>query len=308
MALHVQEPTDFLIPNERPQEDLTESASRFSMLHLNNANHSPSPTSSDIAAAAGGSGHLHHHPPCTICGCQGFNPMKRRSPESELESSRPKKHSCEQEDQTQPSGYSAVSLPLSLENLAAIHNTRSALPVFRRCFSDPYTVPSAAGAPSTPNTSPENTPSTSRLPPRPPSLKRCVSDPSSNPSKLTFQESCLEDTGMGVDLSKEENSDLLRMKRMKGRLREMKKWWDEVMHEEEENQVEEGDKAMSVSQVDEGHKAVCVSQDYSGMEDVAEEFVTVEWVEKSLCVNFKCPCSKGYQILLSGNKCYYKLV
>lgn len=112
---------------------------------------------------------------------------------------------------------------------------------------------------------------------------------------------------MGMDLSKEEDSNLMRMRRMKDRLREMKKWWDEVIQEEEE-QVDEGNKAVSVSQVDEGNKAVPVSQDDSVMEDGAEETVSVEWVEKSLCINFKCPCGKGYQILLSGNKCFYKLV
>ncbi|XP_028766621.1 uncharacterized protein LOC114724439 [Neltuma alba] len=305
MALNIQEPSDFQIPDESPQEDLTEPANRFSMLQLNNNN--PSPSS---AVAAGGCGHLLHHPPCINCGCQGFNPMKRRSPESKLESSRPKKPSCEQEDQTQAGGYSAVPLPLSLENLAAIQNKRSALPVFRRCFSDPYTAPSAAGtgAPSTPTPSPENTPLASRLPPRPPSLKRCVSDPSSSPAKTTRQDSSLEDMGMGADLIKEENSNLMRMRRMKDRLREMKKWWDEVMQEGEGEQVDEGDRAVSVSQVDEGDKAVSVSQDDSGTEDGTEEIVSVEWVEKSLCINFKCPCGKGYQILLSGNKCFYKLV
>ncbi|XP_054778724.1 uncharacterized protein LOC129286741 [Prosopis cineraria] len=305
MALRIQEPTDLQIPDEQANEDLSDPASIFSMLHLNNT--CPSPSS---AVASGGCGHLIHHPPCISCGCQGFNPMKRRSPESEWESSRAKKPSCEQEDQTQPPGYSAVPLPLSLESPSAIHNTRtrSISPVFRRCFSDPYTAPSAAGvgAPVTPNPSPENSTLASRLPPRPPNLKRCVSDPSPS-AKTACQESSLEDTGMGMDLSKEEDSNLMRMRRMKDRLREMKKWWDEVIQEEEE-QVDEGNKAVSVSQVDEGNKAVPVSQDDSVMEDGAEETVSVEWVEKSLCINFKCPCGKGYQILLSGNKCFYKLV
>ena len=40
----------------------------------------------------------------------------------------------------------------------------------------------------------------------------------------------------------------------------------------------------------------------------AEEAVSVEWAEKCLSIHFKCPCGKGYQILLSGNNCYYKLV
>lgn len=40
----------------------------------------------------------------------------------------------------------------------------------------------------------------------------------------------------------------------------------------------------------------------------AEEAVSVEWAEKCLSIHFKCPCGKGYQILLSGNNRYYKLV
>nr|GMD75906.1 uncharacterized serine-rich protein C215.13-like [Ipomoea batatas] len=36
------------------------------------------------------------------------------------------------------------------------------------------------------------------------------------------------------------------------------------------------------------------------------------WVEEKggegLVIHFKCPCNKGYEILLSGNNCYYKLM
>ena len=39
-----------------------------------------------------------------------------------------------------------------------------------------------------------------------------------------------------------------------------------------------------------------------------EESVYVERVEEGLTVHFKCPCGKGYQILLSGRSCYYKLM
>ena len=40
-----------------------------------------------------------------------------------------------------------------------------------------------------------------------------------------------------------------------------------------------------------------------------EESVFVERVgEEGLTVHFKCPCGKGYQILLSGRNCYYKLM
>lgn len=39
-----------------------------------------------------------------------------------------------------------------------------------------------------------------------------------------------------------------------------------------------------------------------------EEAVCVERTGECLVVHFKCPCGKGYQILLSGRECYYKLI
>lgn len=44
------------------------------------------------------------------------------------------------------------------------------------------------------------------------------------------------------------------------------------------------------------------------LESESEEAVSVEKVGESLIVHFKCPCSKAYQILLSGGNCYYKLM
>lgn len=194
--------TDFLIPQEQPQQqqekqqqepqqqqeeeqkDLTtmEPTSEFSMLHLTTPNHSPP------------------HPPCNTCGChqQGFNPMKRRSPESQSESSRPKKLPCDQDSHT--CAFSSLSLPLSLESLAVINGTRSPLPVFRRCFSDPYTVPNAVTAP---------------LPPRPPALKRSVSEPSSTSRKMNYHSksnssnSNINNNVESYNITKEEISDLM---------------------------------------------------------------------------------------------------
>ncbi|KAL7258350.1 hypothetical protein ACSBR1_004469 [Camellia fascicularis] len=39
-----------------------------------------------------------------------------------------------------------------------------------------------------------------------------------------------------------------------------------------------------------------------------EEAVSVERSGKWLIVHIKCSCGKGYQILLYGNICYYKLM
>lgn len=39
-----------------------------------------------------------------------------------------------------------------------------------------------------------------------------------------------------------------------------------------------------------------------------EEAVSVDRAGDCLTIHFECPCGKGYQILLSGKNCYYKLV
>ncbi|KAH0671762.1 hypothetical protein KY290_023946 [Solanum tuberosum] len=47
--------------------------------------------------------------------------------------------------------------------------------------------------------------------------------------------------------------------------------------------------------------------DSGGGEALCEEAVWVERMGSCLILHFKCPCGKGYQILLCGNNCYYKL-
>ncbi|KAF7825124.1 mitochondrial fission regulator 1 [Senna tora] len=293
MGPHDQEPSEAIIPAEQQHQDhsLEPTNNLLSMLRLN------STTNPSSSSAAGGCDHLLHHPPCTACGCHGSNSMKRRSPESDFESTRAKKPSFEQEDLTRRHGFTAIPLPLSLETLATIHNAKSAVPVLRRCISDPYSPPSSAvyGAPATADQAPSSTlgsptGSASRLPPRPPpSLKRCVSDISTVPNSPDKTISLTPSVGD------------MRLRRMKDRLREMRHWWDEVMQEDGEEEVEED--------AYEGHKAISNnSKDECVMGGGAEEVVSVEWVEKCLSIHFKCPCGKGYQILLSGNKCYYKLV
>ncbi|KAK0570977.1 hypothetical protein LWI29_009395 [Acer saccharum] len=39
-----------------------------------------------------------------------------------------------------------------------------------------------------------------------------------------------------------------------------------------------------------------------------EESVSVERAGECLIIHFKCPCGKGYRILISGRNCYYKLM
>lgn len=43
-------------------------------------------------------------------------------------------------------------------------------------------------------------------------------------------------------------------------------------------------------------------------EEKGSESVWVEKAGEGLVIHFKCPCKKGYEILLAGNNCYYKLI
>ncbi|KAL5095988.1 hypothetical protein RYX36_000315 [Vicia faba] len=204
------------------------------------------------------------------------NSTKRRSRPSSSSLERcAKKHSFDQEDFTR-NGFSAITLPFSL------HGN-----VLRRCVSTPEQsaiTPLVKGA---------------GLPPLHPNLRRCLSADAKSVSRA---------------LSSEESApaDSMRLKRMKDRMKEMKQWWDEVMKEEDEEVKEEEELQQQEDQEEEKEHSPVVeeekgrSQDELG-EDV-EEAVRVEWAEKCLSLTFKCPCSKGYEVLISANNCYYKLV
>lgn len=43
-------------------------------------------------------------------------------------------------------------------------------------------------------------------------------------------------------------------------------------------------------------------------EEENQEAVSVGVIGDCLSLDFNCPCGKGYQIVLSGKKCYYKLL
>lgn len=85
---------------------------------------------------------------------------------------------------------------------------------------------------------------------------------------------------------------------MKDGMREMRQWLDEVMREGEE--VDGG------SELDDKNGAPKV-QDHEP-ETESEEAVSVETSGKVLIIHIKCPCGKGFKILLNGNNCYYKLL
>ncbi|KAK6254638.1 hypothetical protein QUC31_016371 [Theobroma cacao] len=217
--------------------------------------------------------HRNHRSSCASCGGTGYisttsNPMKRPSPEP-LTEPKPKKLVL---DRNHPLfGFSKVSLPPP---------PTQSLPILRRCVSDPSSSPgtntqSPPGNANIVGESPlsKGSASASALPPKAPALRRSASDPYPSPGRTC----------------KEESPSAKRLKRMEDRMREMSKWFHDAMREDE--------------------NMVCAEEatkdDY---ELECEEDVSVEREGECVVICFKCPCGKGYKILLLGGDCYYKLI
>ncbi|XP_055805613.1 uncharacterized protein LOC129874362 [Solanum dulcamara] len=99
---------------------------------------------------------------------------------------------------------------------------------------------------------------------------------------------------LGGSVNNGESPTAMRLKRMKDGMREMRQWCDLMIQEEETSHEE--NKIVKDDETDSG-----------GGEALCEEAVWVERMGNCLILHFKCPCGKGYQILLCGNNCYYKL-
>ncbi|KAF5736425.1 hypothetical protein HS088_TW14G00567 [Tripterygium wilfordii] len=255
--------------------------------------------------------HLNHNntlPLCTNCGCFGtppplppspstdlhHNPMKRRSPELATPSTgiatvtdprEPRTKKLFLDKQQTHSGQENSNLlgftRISLPDTSPSAKTHS-FPVLRRCASDPYCPPQSP---------PENAKpvdGNALLPPLPPSLRRSVSDPMPSPAKSLSRSSSSNEMGV------ERSPNSMRMKRMKEGLKEMTIWCEELLHEEEEEATAEKNSYSNAAKVDCGAEF--------------SEAVNVERTGDCLTINFKCPCGNGYQILLSGSSCYYKLI
>ncbi|XP_042029463.1 uncharacterized protein LOC121776358 [Salvia splendens] len=97
--------------------------------------------------------------------------------------------------------------------------------------------------------------------------------------------------------SRGENPSAKRLKRMKERLKVMSEWWNQVASEDDD------DEENLESENDSDPKEECEGE----AEIPSQEAVFVEKSGECLVLHFKCPCGDGYQILLSGNNCYYKL-
>uniref|UniRef100_A0A3Q7GDT9 Uncharacterized protein n=1 Tax=Solanum lycopersicum TaxID=4081 RepID=A0A3Q7GDT9_SOLLC len=133
-------------------------------------------------------------------------------------------------------------------------------------------------------------------PPFPRPLYRTTSDPTGKspkpPSHPSWSPNVQE---LGGSVNNGETPSAMRLKRMKDGMREMRQWCD-LMIQEEEVTLHEENKIVKDDETDSG-----------GGEALCEEAVWVERMGNCLILHFKCPCGKGYQILLFGNNCYYKL-
>ncbi|KAJ4723223.1 flocculation protein FLO11-like [Melia azedarach] len=246
--------------------------------------------------------HLANRPPCTTCGCHPisascFSSGSHKRPSSENPSSshepNPKKPN-NNDDYTNPlSGFSKI--PLSPP-------PQETEPFLRRCVSDPYNPPIPPIVEEPPLSPPPNqemelpgTPlsnaiASSKLPPRPPTLRRSVSDPTPSPAK-TF-------------CSSSESPEAERLRKMGECVREMSRKWDALLGCEADSANER------ISRQND-HPFDHNNSNDSAMENSEEglnESVIVERKGDVLIINFKCPCGSGYQILLLGGNCYYKLM
>ncbi|KAL3642086.1 hypothetical protein CASFOL_012901 [Castilleja foliolosa] len=114
-----------------------------------------------------------------------------------------------------------------------------------------------------------------------------------------------------------ESPSTKRLKRMKERLREMSQWWNQVVSEGDEEETESDNyfndniqKQDSENEMENpSQKINQIQKDESEneMQNASQEAVWVEKKTECLVIHFKCPCGTGYEILLSGNDCYYKL-
>ncbi|XP_058225186.1 uncharacterized protein LOC131334263 [Rhododendron vialii] len=224
---------------------------------------------------------------CTACGCS----MKRRSPSSTPSLQEPNPSSCwglnTQKQYLSANktldGFTKIPLPITSPFTWATPDSNPTLqpaPTLRRCVSDPVS------SPGTPSPAKAGSSASVTLPVVPAVFRRSFSDPSPKAYQTP------------PDSVNRRRPKSKRMKRMKDGMREMRQWLDEVMREGEEEEEGGG------SEFDDKNGAPKDQEP----ENESEEAVSVETSGKVLIIHIKCPCGKGFKILLYGNNCYYKLL
>ncbi|OMO95207.1 hypothetical protein CCACVL1_05496 [Corchorus capsularis] len=212
---------------------------------------------------------------CATCACNPTtsksNPMKHTFPESASET-KPEKPFLD--NGISLSGFSKLPLP-QLHRSVSDHYTytppRANLSERAKVMADaPFAKATVCGSAS---------------PFKPPVLRKSLSDHYPSPVKSSNSSSSNE---MGLESIEEDRPSAKRVKRMKEWMKEMNQWVYESSRED-------GD--------------VCNTEATKEDSEVdCEEAVRVQKIGDCLDLLFKCPCGKGYQILLSGQNCYYKLI
>ncbi|XP_051152786.1 uncharacterized protein LOC127266555 [Andrographis paniculata] len=101
-----------------------------------------------------------------------------------------------------------------------------------------------------------------------------------------------------------ESPNAKRLKRMRERLRDMSQWCSHIVDEEDEECENYSNNNHTPKEKSEEGE---MENNNNSIANPAQEAVWVEKDGECLVLHFKCPCGNGYQILLSGRNCYYKL-
>ncbi|KAH9681553.1 hypothetical protein KPL71_027012 [Citrus sinensis] len=237
---------------------------RFTHLHLNN----------------------HHRPPCTCC---GSNKRPSENPITHLQPN-PKKPNTTTTTTHSLFGFSKIPL--------------SPPPLLRRCSSDPYIPPLPPvveepplsprpnAEPECPGTPLSNAIASNKLPPRPPTLRRSVSELLPSPAKTVSSSS-----------SGSPHAEWVRKTR--DCMREMSRKCVELLGDDEDTANEEINNDNSSHGVNKENNNNAIMDN---SEEGCVEAVSVQKKGEALILHFKCPCGTGYQILLLEGNCYYKLM
>ncbi|KAH9681579.1 hypothetical protein KPL71_027024 [Citrus sinensis] len=235
--------------------------------------------------------HLHlnnrHQPPCTSCGSH-----KRPSSENPVTHLQPNPKKPNTTITTTHSLFGFSKIPLSPP------------PLLRRCSSDPYipplppvveeppVLPRPNAEPECPGTRLSNAIASNKLPPRSPTLRRSVSELFPSPEKT-------------VSGSSSDSPHAEWVRKMRDCMRNMSRKWGELLGDEKDISNEEINNDNSSRGVNNGSNNDAKLENYEGGH---VEVVSVEKKGDALILHFKCPCGSGYQILLLGGNCYYKLM
>ncbi|XP_024041256.1 uncharacterized protein LOC112098880 [Citrus clementina] len=272
-----------------PQEQVLEEEELL-LLQETAAMNASSSFFNDAAAATDCITHLHlnnrHQPPCTSCGSHkrpsSENPITHLQPN-------PKKPNTTITTTHSPFGFSKI--PLSPPPFLPHCSSDPYIPPLPPVVEEPPVLPRPNAEPECPGTRLSNALASNKLPPRSPTLRRSVSELFPSPEKTV--------SGSSSD------SPHAEVRKMRDCMRDMSRKWGELLGDEKDISNEEINNDNSSRGVNNGSNNDAKLENYEGGH---VEVVSVEKKGDALILHFKCPCGSGYQILLLGGNCYYKLM